>query len=137
MQTNCNITIYNKYLDPVKRLDVYQKVFIENVFWTDARGATRPQGGLATEDKVYIAIPFTSSPEDSIYVEPKAFLELADKSGHYTLAPGDRIVQEYVDLEITGKISDLDRAYDAYTISNVDTRSLGSEHMRHWGVSAK
>ncbi len=68
---------------------------------------------------------------------PKEFEKLEYKAGYFTLQEGDRVVKGAIDFEITGKISDLDKEYEAFTITSVDTKDFGSLYMRHWEVGAK
>lgn len=136
MITNADITIYNRYFDKETRLDKYQRTVLYGVFWDERKAVNRLQSGLVDADEVSIMIPF-SIETDKVYVPPKEFEKLADKSNYFTLQEGDRVVKGAVDFEITGKVSDLDKEYEAYTITSVDTKDFGSPHMRHWEVGAK
>lgn len=138
MQTNSDITIYNKYLDPMTRNEGYNRTVIRDVFWTDIEASVRAQAGRNSDDTVYMAIPFRSIPAGLSFVRPKLYQDLEVCTGYFTLAPGDRIVKGEATLEITGsRISELDKAYEAYTLTSVSTRNFGSPHMHHWGVTAK
>lgn len=136
MRTNADITIYNRYFDKETRLDKYQRTVLYGVFWDERKAVNRLQSGLEDADKVTIIIPFTVT-TDKKYVAPKAFDKLPDKTGYFTLQEGDRVVRGDINFEITGKVSDLDKEYEAYTITSVDTKDFGSPHMRHWEVGAK
>ena len=136
MRTNGSMTIYNKYFDKATRLDKYQRTVLNNVFWEDKKAYNRLQSGLTDADEVSIIIPFKVS-SDKQYVSPREFGRLEDKSNHFTLQEGDRIVKGDIDFEIDGKISDLDREYEAFTITSVDTKDFGSMHMRHWEVAGR
>lgn len=138
MQTNSSVTIYNKYLDPLTREEAYRRTVLKDVFWTDIEASVRAQAGRNSDDTVYMAIPFSSVPAGLSFVRPKLYQDLEDRSKYFTLAPGDRIVKGEVTLEIPGsRISELDKAYEAYTLTSVSTRNFGSPHMHHWGVTAK
>lgn len=136
MRTNADITIYNRYFDPETRLDKYQRTILYGVFWDAMKAVKRIQGGLESDDKVYIVIPF-SADTNRQYISPKEFERLEDKSDYFTLQEGDRVVKGAIEFEITGKLSDLDKEYEAFTITSVDTKDFGSQHMRHWEVGAK
>lgn len=136
MRTNADITIYNRYFDKETRLDKYQRTVLKGVFWDEVKAVNRIQSGLEDADKVTIIIPFSVT-TDKKYVPPKAFDRLPDKTGYFTLQEGDRVVRGDINFEITGKVSDLDKEYEAYTITSVDTKDFGSPHMRHWEVGAK
>lgn len=138
MQTNSSVTIYNKYFDPVTRMDAYRRTVLHDVFWTDIEASVRAQAGRNSDDTVYMAIPFSSVPAGLSYVRPRLYAGLDDRTGYFTLADGDRIVKDEVTLEIQGSgISALDKAYEAFTVTSVSTRNFGSPHMHHWGVTAK
>lgn len=136
MRTNADITIYNRYFDKATRLDKYQRTILYGVFWDERKAVNRLQSGLEDADKVTIIIPFAVT-TDKKYAPPKEFEKLDDKSDYFTLQEGDRVVKGAVDFEITGKVSDLDKEYEAFTIISVDTKDFGSLHMRHWEVGAK
>lgn len=136
MRGNADVTIYNRYFDKETRLDKYQRTVLYGVFWDERKAVNRLQSGLEDADKVTIIIPFTVT-TDKKYVPPKEFEKLDDKSDYFTLQEGDRVVKGAVDFEITGKVSDLDKEYEAFTITSVDTKDFGSLHMRHWEVGAR
>ena len=136
MRTNADITIYNRYFDKATRLDKYQRTILYGVFWDERKAVNRLQSGLEDADKVTIIIPFAVT-TDKKYAPPKEFEKLEDKTGYFTLQEGDRVVKGAIDFEITGKLSDLDKECEAYTITSVDIKDFGSPHMRHWEVGAK
>lgn len=136
MMTNASITVYNRYLDPATRSDAYKRHVIHDVFFTGLEAAIRSQAGANKDDKVFISIPFSSVNPDEC-LEPIEYKKRVDKDGYFTLSPGDRVVKGEIDLEITGSVSELDKNYEAYTITSVSTRDYGSPHMRHWAVTAK
>lgn len=130
--TNANITIYNKYLDKEDRLDAYKRTVIKNVFWDESKATNRLQSGLIDVDKVLALIPFENL-DMSLYRPPKEF---DGEEGTFTFQSGDRIVKGEINLEIT-KTTDLDRKYEAFTISSVDKKDFGSKNMRHFEIGAK
>lgn len=136
MYTNASLTIYNIYFDIATRTDKYQRTLINNVFFDEKKATNRLQSGLDSADHVLLLIPFQYSSQ-SKYVPPKAFDELTDVEGYFTLQNGDRIVKGDTGLDISGKISILDEHFEAYTITSVDTKDFGSKSMRHWEVGAR
>jgi hypothetical protein len=136
MFTNTDITVYNKYTDPVTLTDKYRRTVIHNVQWFVTETAKRVDTGRNADDKAYVIIPFSSAQED-VFLTPFEYNSIEDKSGFFTLAPSDRIVRGIIDYEVTGRISELEKAYDTYTITALDTRDFGNDHMKHWAVTAK
>ena len=136
MKTNADVTIYNKYLDKTTRLDKYKRTVVRDVFWDEKKAVNRLQSGLESADHVLLLIPFDYS-SNSEYLSPIEFEKLEDKTSYFTLQVGDRIVKGDIDFEISGKLSDLDKQYEAFTITSVDKKDFGSPHMRHFEVGGK
>lgn len=136
MISNADVTIYNKYLDKDTRLDKYKRTVIYDIFWDEKKAYNRLQSGLESADHVLLLIPL-EMPSNSRYVSPMEFQKLEDKTNYFTLHVGDRIVKGDIDFEITGKVSDLDKNYGAFTITSVDKKDFGSPHMRHFEISGK
>lgn len=136
MRTNADVTIYNRYFDKTARTDKYKRTVLYGVFWDDRKAVNRLQSGLESADSVNVLVPFNVT-TDKEYIEPRQYQKLDDNSNHFTLQEGDRVVKGVIDFEITGKLSDLDKEYEAFTITSVDTKDFGSPHMRHWEVGAK
>lgn len=136
MITNSDITIYNKYFDKETRLDKYQRTVLSGVFWNDKKGYNRLTSGIESADEVLVLVPFKVG-SNKQYISPKEFERLEDKSNYFTLQEGDRVVQGEIDFEITGKLSDLDKQHEAFTVTSVDTKDFGSYHMRHWEISGR
>ena len=144
MRTNCDITIYNKYIS--SGADKYQLTVIPLVEWENRKAAnTLATGGNINADSATIFIPFA---RDANYVKPKAWQALSSKTGKWTLQKGDFIVKGVVSDTIHDavvspasaafNISDLKKKYDdVLEISSVDTMDFGSLSLQHWKVSAK
>lgn len=130
MYTNGSMTIYNKYLDKTTRLDAFKKTVIDNVFWDEKKASNRLQSGLKDADQVLVLIPFEDLDMEK-YVSPKQF-----KGEGFTFKVGDRIVRGSINYEIT-KGADLDKEYEAYTITSVDKKDFGSSNIRHFEVGAE
>lgn len=133
MYTNANITIYNKYFDKATRLEKYKRTVIKNVFFDEKKASNRLQSGLESADSGLILVPFDYSSQAE-YVPYKEYKGLG---GTFTLAIGDRVVKGDIDFEITGVLSELDKKYEAFTITSVDAKDFGSPHMRHWEVGVR
>lgn len=135
MYTNSNLTIYNKKFDKATRMDKWYRTVIDNVFWDDTKAYNRNQSGLESADEVDIFIPFDYN-SDKKYVEPIKYQKLDNVDNYFTLQTGDRIVKGSIDLDID-KSTDLDREVEAFTITSVDTKDFGSNHMQHWQLGGK
>lgn len=135
MYTNANVTIYNKHFDKATRMDKYYRTVIEGVFWDDKKATNRLQSGLENADEVLLIIPFDYNSSKK-YITPVEYKKMEDVTEYFTIQEGDRIVKGDIGFEIS-KPTDLDREYEAFTITSVDTKDFGSSHMRHWEVGAK
>lgn len=129
-------TIYNKFFNPTTRSDDYQRTIIHGIHWDETEAINRVASGIADVDKVVVVIPFRADASRE-FLAPDEFDKEEVKLDYFTLSPGDRIVKGVKDFEVTGKISDLDRMYDAHIILSVDTKDFGSPRMHHWEVGAK
>lgn len=132
MYTNASLTIYNKYLDKVERLDAYKRTIIKNVFWDEKKAVNRLQSGLMDADHVLALVPYESL-EMGEYVPPKQF---EGREGTFTFKLGDRIVKGEIDTEITS-FNQLDKEYEVFTITSVDNKDFGCPKMRHFELGAK
>ena len=132
MQTNTDLTLYNKY--SVLRVDTYQRVQILDVHW-EQRHAVR--GDLSSPDVALVFIPFARGAD---YLAPRVWQVLPTKTGSWTLQIGDVIVKGLVSNELssTFTLSDLKRTYDdVLVITSVDTRDFGSASLQHWEITAR
>lgn len=132
MYTNGSVIVYNKYFNEETRLDGFKKTIINNVFWDEKKATNRLQSGLESADHVLLLIPFKSVDMDE-YINPKDF---EGKEGTFTLKVGDRVVKGAVEYEIN-RGSDLDKEFEAFTITSIDKKDFGSCSMRHFEVGAK
>lgn len=136
MQTNSNLTIYNKSVDPLARGEVWTRHQVTNVAWENCKAANVIRSGLLDADKVTVYIPAARGVD---YLSPLAWQTLFNKNGKWTLQIGDVIVRGLVEDEINPgfTISDLKRKYDdVLTIRSVDSMDLGSLALRHWQIGA-
>lgn len=132
MYTNADITIYNKYLDKATRLDKYKRTIILNVFWDERKAYNRLQSGIQDADSVLVLIPFKSLATGR-FLPPNEFKGADDT---FTLRVGDKVVRGAVDYETTTG-SDLDKNYEAFTVTSVDKKDFGSYNMQHFEVGGK
>jgi hypothetical protein len=121
------MTIYNKYIDPITRLDKWQRHVIKEVFWQSTSGATFARG-LNQNDKVTVYIPFNTN-YMTYYVDPITFRE--NPLGYWTIQNGDIIVKGTVTDVIT-KQSELENKYtNAYNVTYLMSNLSGSANTQH------
>ncbi|EHR33443.1 hypothetical protein HMPREF9709_01191 [Helcococcus kunzii ATCC 51366] len=117
MITESNITIYNKYLDKITRLDKWKKTQILNVHWEETKGINIIKSGMSNADSVKVFIPYLSI-EDLVYIDPIQF-----NGKGFTIKPGDYIVKGLIEDEITSS-SELEKQYKtAVKIKTVNNRN--------------
>ena len=136
MYKNADVTIFNKYFDPVQGVERCQRTHIEGVYWDASYGASIRKTGMESENKVLILIPFEDN--DESFCKPKEFdrLQAEERADHWTLKPGDKIVRGLIHHD--GTMATLVQNYDdVYEITTVDTKVMGSPDMQHWEVMAK
>lgn len=95
---NKSITLYNYYLDPETGYDTCKRTYIENVSTFVQTQVNVSKEGLASADVYTVRIP--EGAVSKMYVTPKQFMELEDKTGAFTLAKGDKIVLGYAVEEV-------------------------------------
>lgn len=139
MQTNCNITLYNKYIDPTTRAEKYQRTVINNVMWQGAKASSAASGGLLASNTANIFIPFALGTQ---YKDAQTWLALVSKTGYWTLQEGDVIVKTAVTDEITTSpvftLTNLKAKYaNVVIVTSVDLADYGSPDMQHWQIGAK
>lgn len=128
---NHSFTIYNKYYDFDRDLDIYQKAEIHGVLWTSQEGYIRRNSLAVSGDKVVIYIPIISNSE-STYVDPEGWSELESTAGKYTIDSGDIVVKGVGHADI----SSLRELKNYFTITTVDFNDFGGD-MSNWEVVAK
>lgn len=147
MRTNCDITLYNRYL--VSGAEKWQRMQITApvgyaVLWENRKASNVIRSGLLAADQATIYIPFSRG---AAFLAPKAWQALTTKTANWTLQVGDLIVKGRVTDEIHDAIVSppsvaftvtmLKAKYDdVLTIKSVDTMDLGSVSLRHWKVGA-
>lgn len=137
MRTNTLLTIYNKYVDPTTRTEVYQRSSLGQVMWENRKGSNViASGGKISADQARIFIPFSIGAD---YVGPKAWQALSDKTENWTIQIGDIVVKGEVldEIETGFAISNLKAKYDdVLVVSSVDVMDFGSVDLQHWQVGA-
>ena len=149
MYTPHRVTIYNVSENPDTLELEYNVTFLRGVFLDRHEAANITKSGLMDADAATLFIPFSVEAVDATtgaaktYISPKAYRQLADPSGYWTLEGGG--VSSGADtFFIKGEVaSDLgyaamrDRYDDVYDITTVDVRDFGSADMQHFQVGAR
>jgi hypothetical protein len=141
MLANADITIYNRFLDPIEKIDKYLRTQIKGVNWFASKGVNKLRTGTETADAVIVLIPLKPNAENKTYKKPKAWQSTpnVDMSKYFTFNSGDLIVKGLVTYDVNvGGVKGLEKAFDdVYTITSVDTEDRGSPNVQHFRVGAR
>ncbi|APQ98049.1 DUF6751 family protein [Clostridium botulinum] len=130
---NADITIFSKFYDFINDIDKYQRTVIKGVNWQGKRNGTVSDKGLLLADSTLIFIDKLDN-----YVSPKRFAKLSseERPNYFTFAPGDKIVKNEVDFEITGikpyRIADLESEFD--DVIDIKSVNILTDHIEVEGV---
>jgi hypothetical protein len=101
---------------------------LNSVHYEGIRGRIKIQNGSESSDTVKITVPITVS--GGVYVSPKAFSSLTNKTGYFTFNEEDTIVKGDVASSIL--FADLEMLYDdVVVITTIDIADYGSTWMQH------
>jgi hypothetical protein len=128
------ITVYNKYKG-TDGLEKWQRIVVRGVYWNAIKGAVMRKTGVTTADSVQLIIPY-SVPVSKFYRSPKEWLQMDDKTGYWTLQPGDTIIKGCIEYNVVKSTKELQEYDDVLTITSVDFKVFGGD-MKHWEVSGK
>lgn len=126
---NDTVTLYNKYT--AGGVEKWKRTVLSGVFWNSVEGAVLRKTGAASADSVVVLIPGSVGG----YVKPKAWEALNDKSGSWTVKPGDTMVRGDVPVEIVRSTRELDGLDDVLTVTTVDDKRFGG--LAHLEVSGR
>ena len=149
MYTPHTVTIYNVGENPETLEQEYNMTFLRGVFLDVRQAANIEKSGLRDADAATLFIPFSVEAVDAVtetpkqYIKPKAYRQLTDTSGYWTLEPGGLnsgadsffVKGEVVNYSGYAKMREL--YDDVYDITTIDTRDFGSPGMQHWQVGAR
>lgn len=123
------ITLYNYTQDVATGYDMAHRTVIAGVSAFCQTKVTVGDEGLMSADMFTLRIP--EDAPGAAYVTPKKFAALADKTGYFTLAKGDKIVRGSVPDE-NPRRGDLESKYDnVITITGVtDNRGKAAPHWK-------
>lgn len=142
MLKNADITIWNKYLNPVTKLDEYKRTHIRGVHWSSSKGVNVLRSGLVEADSAVIQIPINVIAESAkVYRKPKAWQATpnVDMGNYWTIQTGDKIAKGIINYDIPpGTVAGLEKANDdVLTITSIDTIDYGSISLQHFRVGGR
>lgn len=141
MITNRGITLYNKYTDKTTMKEMYKRTVIEKASWQGQQDKTVSSNVLQSADSVSIMIPFINDFENKAYIEPKAWLKLADseRDKYFTFQSTDRVVKGECDFiqSSTNPITNLSSYDNVVSIMSIKVNDYGSKMLNHFHIGGK
>lgn len=133
MNTNADITLYNKWYDRAMRTDRWLRTQISSVNWYGGQAVTVGDNGLLTADKYTVRIPLQSAPAGRQYLPPEEYaaLEEEELAGAWTLQNGDVVVRGLINDATPPKAAD---KTERFVIMGMSDNRRGSLGMQHWKV---
>lgn len=136
------VTVYTIIEDP-ETADVYSNItVVKGVLFDGSKAANVRSSGMDGADAVNLYIPFDAVSADGVtgtekaYIQPRAFAAALDKSGYWTMDPGNTffVKGEVVNPDLT--FQEINRRYDnVHLITKVDTKDFGG--LRHFEVGGR
>ena len=136
------VTVYTIIEDP-ETADVYSNItVVKGVLFDGSKAANVRSSGLDGADAVNLYIPFDAVSVDGVtgaekaYIQPRAFAAALDKSGYWTMDPGNTffVKGEVVNPDLT--FQEINRRYDnVHLITKVDTKDFGG--LQHFEVGGR
>jgi hypothetical protein len=132
--------VYNRYVNPVTKLDEYKRTYLYGANWNDSKGVNVLKSGMSDADSAIIQVPFTVEC-DKTYKPPKEWAATpnVDMPKYWTLQKGDKIAKGIINYDIPpGTIAQLEKQFDSViTITSVDVIDSGSLSIRNYRVGGK
>lgn len=133
MTTNCNLTIYNRKINPDTRKYEYSRTFLEAVHWHTDQKTNVGDKGLVSADAIKVRIPME---DRKGYIPPEQYkaLEFGAHRDHWTIENGDLIIHGEAIEEIE-KESDIVRLGAVKVVSHSENMTGTAPHIRIGGSS--
>jgi hypothetical protein len=134
MNTNADITIFNKHYNEDTRLDEWQHTQIRSVNWYGKQAVSVGDNGLVSVDQYIIRIPLSSAPDGKTFVAPDVYAGTASSvlAGFWTLQNGDTVTRGLVDTDDPKDVTN-----EHFLITGWSDNRRGSLIMQHWRVDGK
>ena len=136
------VTVYTITENP-ETADVTTNItVVTGVLFDGSKAANVRTSGLDGADAVNLYIPFDAvsvdgvTGEDKAYIQPRAFAAALDKSGYWTMDPGNTFLVKrgVVNPDLT--FQEISRRYDnGHLITKVDTKDFGN--LQHFEVGGR
>lgn len=136
------VTVYTITENP-ETADVTTNItVVTGVLFDGSKAANVRTSGLDGADAVNLYIPFDAVSVDGVtgaekaYIQPRAFAAALDKSGYWTMDPGNTffVKGEVVNPDLT--FQEINRRYDnVHLITKVDTKDFGG--LQHFEVGGR
>ena len=139
MNTNADITIYNKWFNKATRLDEWKRVPVKGVNWYGGQAVTVTDNGLQSADTYTVRIPITSAPPGRAFALPEDWAACAAGAlGQlWTLQAGDIVVRGLIDEDIE-KAADVTGKYgQCFMVTGWKDNRRGSPAIQHWRIDGK
>lgn len=142
MNTNADITLYNKFYDAENRQNIFLPTVIKGVSLYMASGSTGDNMYRHGTASYKIRIPIDADMLGSSYVDKLTYSKLDQESAakHWTLQPDMIIIPAVVEgAAATADLTSLTKEYGDYiTVTDFsDNRSRGIESMKHWRIGGE
>jgi hypothetical protein len=155
MKTNCSITLYNKYTDKTTLKTLYKKTVIKKdtpitgANWqgyniqATISSAESSKGIVGMTSAINIFIPHNNNFSGKSYIDPKAWLLLADadRDKYFTFQELDYIVKGECNFEFdatTNPITNLPKLNDnVISVMSAINNDNGSDRMKHYMIGGK
>lgn len=134
MNTNADITIFNKWYNEDTRLDEWYRTQIPGVNWYGGQAVTVSDNGLMAANTYKVRIPLSAASMGKTFVNPQIYAVKAktDLSDCWTLQSGDVVARGLVDVADPKDVSG-----EHFLVTGWNDNRRGSPIMQHWRVDGK
>lgn len=141
MNTNADITLFNKFYDSENRQDIFLPTVIRGVSLYMRNGSTGDNKYRESSSTYKIRIPIDADMGGSTYADPVSYMRMQkeDAAAHWTLQADSIIVNaaiEESELTETVNLTELTKKYGAIiTVTDFSDNTVrGIRRMKHWRI---
>lgn len=136
MITNADLTIFNKFPDPVTKRFCYRPHYIEHVWFHTEQKSTVTDGSLTSADLYKIRIPYSEC-ED--WISEEVFSEQSKQNPKWTVQTGDFfLIGKWTGSSLVAGIEEIRKEYAGVVgrvLSHSENFFGSSKHIRIGGGS--